>query len=367
MDKKYCNGSQNKFIDDLINEKAGEPLLSFELKSNDIEIRYTNTILQKILGEKHFEWSDPTKNRNSFGQALYYNKYRLNFEKIPIINDKINKIPINAFPCANIGITNIWIVINNIENRKLDDLVESIELMCGGCRFAIFRSDSIENEINILAYIFKVHGIKYKDDKIYIPMIMPYNSFILNGILHETCIYINKKEDISQIDYEIWGNICDTKIFPQLSHTNNLNHKFSSICYKTESTGGLPLSIRSKRIRLDFNHPTYALYITNISKDYIKSIKIFLRDTESALYANNNAWEEFQLNDIEWFNNHAIIWFNRNFLSLNEFNNSINFSRHDGYVMIDNSYIDARYIEVCSIRFEVLIHMNGMCGAKFSS
>ena len=69
-----------------------------------------------------------------------------------------------------------------------------------------------------------------------------YNSFILNNIIHESQIHFNKKDGISDIDYEIWGSICDTNIFPQLSQTDNLNHRFYSICYRTDSTGGEPLT-----------------------------------------------------------------------------------------------------------------------------
>lgn len=368
----YNNGITNQDIDKIIKQKISD-FIFYQPYSIDKEILYTNFILKKILGEKHFEWCEAKSYLNSFGEAFYYNNNKFNFEKIPIniitggnMNIKcsqtcINEIPKNIFSYNNIAITNIWIVIDNPKNLKLNDIVDNIRLGYGDMCYQEYRTNDIESEINILAYIFHVNGIKYKNNKIYIPlMISSNNSLIFNNTYHMLNVIIYTK-DIININFEIYGNICDTDMFPQLSKTTNLTHKCRFIIYQTQFRGEDNLSMMTNKIILNFDHPTYAIYIMNISKEYTSSIKLFI--------ATNEILEdtEYKLNDIEWFDNHAIIWLNRKFLLLNELNNGINFSRcNKAHLIIENTYIVNNPIQLIAISYQVLNHMHGMSGLSYS-
>jgi hypothetical protein len=233
-------------------------------------------------------------------------------------------------------------------------------LIYGGSLYQQYCTNDIESEINILAYIFHVDGIKYKNNKIYIPLMVSFNNtLILNNTYHTLDILLGSKNR-TNIDFEIYGNICDTNIFPQLSKTNNTNHDCQFVFYQTQFTGEDYLSMMTNNIRLNFNHPTYVLYIMNISKKYINSIKLFIDTNDIADDI------EYKLNDIEWFDNHAIIWLNRNFLLLNELNNGINFSRcNKAYLIIENTYLENNPIQLIAVNFQTLYHRTGMTGFHF--
>jgi hypothetical protein len=373
----YNNGVENQFIDKLI-KQLNSKIIFYKPYAIDKETLCVNVILRKILSEKHFEWCDPKSYTNSFGKALYYNNNKFNFEKIPIDRSKIlrtsgifsinirhleiciNQIPNNIFSYKNIAIINTWIVIDNPKNLKLNDIVDNIRLEYGGLLYQKYCTTDIESEINILAYIFHVDGIKYKNNKIYIPLMISFNNtLILNNTYHTLNILLGSKNR-TNIDFEIYGNICDTNIFPQLSKTNNINHDCQFTFYQTQFTGEDSLSMMTNKIILNFNHPTYVLYIMNISKKYINSIKLFIDTIDIPDDI------EYKLNDIEWFDNHAIIWLNRNFLLLNELNNGINFSRcNKAYLIIENTYSENNPIQLIAVNFQMLYHTIGMTGFQF--
>jgi hypothetical protein len=370
----YNNGITNQDIDKIIKQKNSD-FIFYQPYSIDKEILYTNFILRKILGEKHFEWREAKSYLNSFGKALYYNNNKFNFEKIFIDRSNIlrtsgnikylrfciNEIPNNIFPYNNIAIINTWIVIDNPKNLKLNNIVDKISLEYGGICFQSYCTNDIESEINILAYIFHVDGIKYKNNKIYIPLMISFNNtLILNNTYHMLNVIIYPK-NITNINFEIYGNICDTNVFPELLKTTNLTHKCRFIFYQTQNKGDEYLSVITNKVIIDFDHPTYAIYIMNISKEYTSSIKLFI--------ATNEILEdtEYKLNDIEWFDNHAIIWLNRKFLLLNELNNGINFSRcNKAHLIIENTYIVNNPIQLIAISYQVLNHMHGMSGLSYS-
>ena len=92
----------------------------------------------------------------------------------------------------------------------------------------------------------------------------------------------------------------------------------------------------------------------NISKEYVTSIKLFIN-------TNVNDYFEYKLNDIEWFDNHAIIWFNRKFLLVDELNTNLNFSCCiRPYLIIENTYYDDHKIEIIALNFNVMNNFNGM-------
>lgn len=166
---------------------------------------------------------------------------------------------------------------------------------------------------------------------------------------------------------EVYGNICDANVIPELKNTNNLTHNCSFIFYKTQCVGEDYISTYINKIILNFMHPTYALYILNISKEFVKSIKLFIIYylSDHTIITNDS---EYKLNDIEWFDNHAIIWFNRNFLLVNELNNSINFSCcARPHLIIENTYSDNHKIEIIAFSFEEILYRYGMTGTRYSS
>lgn len=358
---------ENEHIAKIINKTVDGNFIFYKPYNINKEIVYTNTILQKIVGDKYFLYDNPKSYKsNKFGKAQYYNNNKFNFEKIGLNDKWINIIPKDRYPYENIAITNLWIVIDNPSNMKLNDLVNNIRFQYGGRLFQKYNTFDIENEINILAYMYNLDGIEYKNNKIYVPLIMFHNVFIFNNIYHQVRIEVIKHNiDGSRTNVlcDVYGNICDANAIPELKNTNNLTHNCSFIFYKTTCVGEDYISTFINKIILNFMHPTYALYILNISKKFVKSIKLFM--SNHTIISNDS---EYKLNDIEWFNNHAIIWFNRKFLLVNELNNSINFSCYTRpNLIIENTYTDNHKIEIVALNFEEIIYRDGMTGTRYSS
>ena len=344
---------QNKYIGKIINKTTD--IILYTPHNINKEIVYTNIILQKIIGDIYFKYCKETNNKNSFGEAQYYNNKKFSFEKIEINNKWINII--KNTPYENAGITNLWIVIDNPTNLKLNDLVDNIRFCYGGMLYQSFCTSNIENEINILSYIFNVATIKYENNKIYIPLIIPYNSIILNNSYHAAEILVTKNniDGIpTNVICEVYGNIIDTNVIPKLENSNNVTHCFSSIFYQTQFICENIITINKNNVKLYFLQPTYVLYIMNISKKYVKSIKLFINTNVSDYF-------EYKLDDIEWFDNHAIIWFNRKFLLVDELNTNLNFSCCiRPYLIIENTYYDDHKIEIIALNFNGMYNFNGM-------
>jgi hypothetical protein len=429
----YKNGGQNNYIDKLIKSDPNN-LIFYKPYIINTEMLYTNIILQKLLKDKCVIWNCPKVYKNVFGKIQHYNNNKFVFEKIfesipkkdnnwffwrkknsccsyEIINrisnknTQINRLEYAAAPLIgglwsprseditdrdtmsllrsgvsnssdlpdlneNIAITNLWIVINNPTNLKLNNIIKSISFEYGGMLYNKYQTTDIENEINILAYIFNIDGIEYKNNKIYIPLILPYNTLIFNSSYHDARIHLQYNDNITNcVTFEIWGNICDTNAFQKLEKTNSFSHKCLFILYKKQYTGIDIISTINNKIKINFNHPTYVMYLMNISKEYVQSIKIFLNHYKE-FYSITEKTADYEYKDftIEWFDNHAIIWINKEFLLFDKLNENINFSVcADPYLIIENTYENQQPVELIAINFNAQLHQDGMTGTVFCS
>jgi hypothetical protein len=373
------NGNKNRFIDSIINKGTYYNFILYEPKLNaiDKEIYLTNLILKKIIQDPLFEWYSPKNimtSTNTFGKTQYINNGEFGFEEIHVTKKntyRMSSFCFNRIPERdNIAISNLWIVFDNPNLLKLKDFIEKIELSLSGTNCCLFHeSEYIENEFSILSHLFSLDGIKYENNKIYVPIFISLNNAIfLNNIRQENRIYIGFKRHYSGMNYSVWGNICDMTKFSlssninidlKSSDTNQNLYKFCSYFFRGQYTGLEKLSNLCNDFPLRFIHPTYLLYIMNVSKQNVKSMTLTLT-SESTMEKN------YELDDIEWFDNYAIVWFNRNFLKLEELNNSINFSHCLGRLTIYNSYLEIRDIEIRALSFESIQHKRGFTQFLFS-
>lgn len=370
-------GIQNRHIDEFLQEKQdddGYKLLWYEPHNIDRDTVYTNLIVKKVLGDAFFSWADAKHHRNSFGHTQHCHvmdtDHVFTFEHI---QTKINTNAKDAFfnnpiqeteeySFENTAFTNLWLVIDNPQNVQLRDLVDTIEFESGGHRYNRYCTSDIELEINVLAHIFKMDGIAYQPGKIQVPLVVPYNVFMFNHTYHGARIRVLKQGTYVP-NVNVYANVCNVRVFPELSHTTNLTHKCSFVFYRTQYCGTETISTTKPHVRLNFNHPTYALYIMNVSKERVNSMKLFLDN-----YTNTRtvATYEYPLNDIEWHDNHAIVWFNRQFLTLEMLNTHVNFSCcHNPYMTIENTYSDQHPIEIVAVSFDMLRHGGGMTGLRY--
>ena len=356
----------------------------------DQDTTYTNLILQKVLGDACFSWADARHHRNSFGHTQHRHGHRCTFQRI-LTNagpfEGFNKL--KSLPMDNAAFTNLWVVIDNPQNVQLRDLVDTIEFESGGHRYQRYCTSDIELEINVLAHMFKVDGVAYHPGKIHVPIVVPYNAFIFNNTHHDARIRVLKHTNhVCGVD--VYANVCDARVFPELSHTTNMTHKCSFVFYRTQHTGTQTISTTKSLVRLHFSHPTYALYIMNVSKEQVTSIKLFLdnytnsfelRSSElggfppQAELASVNtpntrtiATYEYPLNDIEWHDHHAIVWFNRQFLTLESLNTHVNISCcHSPYVTMENTYSDLNPnpMNIIAVSFDMMRIGDGMTGLRY--
>jgi hypothetical protein len=85
------------------------------------------------------------------------------------------------------------------------------------------------------------------------------------------------------------------------------------------------------------------------------------------MHYRNEIYIEYKLNDIEWFDNYAIIWFNRKFLDIKELNNNtINCSMFNRIqLIIENSYVIEQDIDIVAVNVNSIINLRGLSDRKF--
>lgn len=389
LNKMYKNGTQNEYINTLIkyqnpdNTKIENDLIFYNPHIIDANILCTNMILRTLLQDNCAEWHNPKIYKNTFGKIQYWNGNQFPFQKIfeytePEVEhtdvklyslfQKYTKTTINELKEKNNhkGITNIWIVFENPKNLKLNNIVKNIRLECGGVYIHRFGTPDLENEINILAYIFRCDGIQYKNNKIYVPLIIPYNAFIFFGSYHNADIWIEYHDTIYNISYKIYANIIDKTAFPKIKNTNSFTNKCEFIFYQLQYTGSSEISYNHHKVKIHFGHPTYVMYLMNISREYVKSIKLFLNNYID--YTGNTQTDYYEYTEftVEWFSNHAIIWLNKDFLMFEKLNENINFSVcANPYLLIENTYPNLQIIELLGIHFNAHLHIRGLTGLKY--
>jgi len=419
-------GIQNQHIQDVIEKRgiSSKGMIQYNPLVFDRDIFYTNKVLRKILGDSCYSWASPfSSSRNSFGKPQYYREHNFPFMLIGNKSDQINKwicqrdealqhyaaitqqvtlVPFTKcsakplpsvsciseaysvsnefanevwfnngktenFPFKKLAFTNLWITIDNPQQLKLRDLIQTIEFEIGGILHQRYCCYDIENQINILAYIFGVDGIKYEDGRICIPLVIPFNVLILNGTYHEAkirCMCINGW----LADFKIYANVCDVDAFTVLAPTDEFTHKCNFVYYRTQFTGTETICKEKNTIRLNFMHPCYAIYIMNISKEYVTSIKL-LWDHCSYPHergGQEGVYNEYLLDDIEWFSDHVILWFNRNFKVFTEMNKNFNFSCSPRpHLIIENTYTKPREIEIVAVNFDLFSYGGGVSGIRY--
>lgn len=373
---------QNKTIERILNIKdkyTGENKLhNYNSHGMNLEILYTNIILRKIIRDDYFEWCDPKTFAHSFGKPQYYNNNnidRFSFSKLPVSESRVfNRIPTGIFPYRNIGITNVWMVINRPNDVRLDDIFSHIIISYGNSIIHTYRNESIESQINTMAHILGVDGIFYRNNKIFVPILCLHNGFFLNDV-HDDAIIETLSHDnffcktaesslcpefydtSETIDFEIWGNVCDMDSFHNLIGKTNRDKDFNTVFYQIMSNGKSDVGVSSCLIKISPSRPTYAIYISNIVESRVKSIQLFL----CGFNMISGTPVEYKLYDIEWFESGAIIWFNRKFLSPGETSETFNFSYEgSSWILINHTYHYDKVIETNCIVFKAIRHSEGM-------
>lgn len=212
--------------------------------------------------------------------------------------------------------------------------------------------------------MFIVHsdGISYQNNNIYIPLILPYNCFIFNDVEYDSMISVVKNG--INVEFEVWGNITDSRTLPLKNRRWHQHHNmdFVSVFYETQYKKA-GISISSKKIEVNFRHPTYAIYIMNISKEKVKYIKLFLSITQYSSNSTNGIFDSYDFkeypSDIEWVGGNAIFWINRLFLLKNKLHNNINFDRFFCHLIIDNEYYETQNIEIVALNFTTIKYEYG--------
>ena len=373
----HKEGIEINYMNDLIKNYKNE-LIIYKPYIIDADVLTTNMIFKHLTNDNCAEWHNPQIYKNVFGKIQHFNGNKFAFEKLAehtpsnqkksLFNDILRRYStekINKKIIENKGITNIWIVIENPLNLKLNNIIQCIYLEYGGQCIHRFNTSDIENEINILAYIFKHEGIQYKNNKIYVPLIIPHNAFIFLGSYHSSMLYIVYVDNIEDITYKIYGNIIDNSAFPIISNTNHLTNRCEFIYYKLQYTGTQKILSTQTKLKIHFMHPTYVMYLMNVSREYVQSIKLFI----NFLYDSSKQYYEFTDIQIEWFDNHAIIWINKDFLIPEKINEKVvNFSRCDNpYLIIENTYENTQQVELLAVSSNILRHISGMAGLRFGT
>ena len=325
------------------------------------EYSYTNIILKKIVGDPYFEWYGPREisRSNSFGKTQLCDNGDGGFDvhafeklttieveegvfnfgddkrKYSIVNNVVTSNPLTD--CNQVMIANFWIVVDNPNNSKLYTLTDDI--LFGGCMWKVqYKSTDIENDINVLAHVFQVDGVSYKNGKIYIPMILPYNCLILNNMKINSGISVYKNG--TRVNFEVWANVGCPRIYRNCLNRDILHHYqiFHLILHDKCKLSSVNHDISS--MCHQYPEECSVIIFKNISRENVLSIKLY-----------NMSFEE---NNIEWIGNSAIYWINKSFLLPNHMHKNLNFRKHKRKIIIDNTYSKEQDIEISFIRTHVI-------------
>ena len=403
---EYCKHVQNKTID-LIHESrtnAGEtiilprrnggfediPLFSYVPKYVDTECNMVNQIIGRIVNDPHFSWYESKYNGlNCFGISPISASNTVTFSKIDTILDSLSNQRYNV--CAlttgttrsespdplNSVITNLWIELDNPTHVTLNELVSYIEMHYGSNRVEIYRSNDIETEINVLCYLFKYEAITYKDGKIRIPLIFPYNVPIFLQSYHEFSITIYSKGTPDKITYNVYGCIHPTSEFTSLEHTTSMTHNCISLFYEHQSTGEDIISADENTthdIHLHFNHPCYVLFVTGLRRDQIIDTQLVMKARVGvvdyrSIYDENDI-TILPVREREWIKERdrdvLILYFNKRFLEYDQIQDSVNFSQIDHiYLRITNTIVEPMHVNIFAVNANIMRHRGGMTGFMY--
>ena len=395
--KEYCKHVQNRTIDAIYEARTNAhdsitlpissnnntleeiPLFSYVPKYVDAECKMVNQLVGRIVNDPYFSWYESKYNerkiRTGFARedpSTYSvglpEEYGLNcfgippisnavtFAKIDTILDTRSNQPYNVCVLTpgstipdplNSVITNLWIELDNPTHATLNELVSYIEMHYGSNRVEIYRSNDIETEINVLCYLFKYETITYKDGKIRIPLIFPYNVPIFLQSYHEFSITIYSKGTPDKITYNVYGCIHPTSEFTSLKHTTSMTHNCISLFYEHQCAGEYMIQscdqTNTNDFHLYFNHPCYVLFVTGLQRDKIIDIQLVMKARVGvvdyrSIYDENDI-TIIPVQEREWIKEHdrdvLILYFNKRFLEYDQIQDSVNFSQlYDTFLRI---------------------------------
>lgn len=346
----------------------------------------TNKILSEIISDSSFVWSPTVTSYIEFGRIQ---SARITQEKVSnlseiftldkkddlnhysslfsFLDQKRSKIHMKfKWPPRNDTIHstyfNFWIVIDNPEKKRLNDIIYRISIEYGGLRIQEHDSIDIENELNMLCTFFNYKKIEYKNNKIYIPLVLP--NIILLTCHHNMSINIHLKQTSITPWFKSWfinSEVNTTiKLYSNKCDGNLLSELYNYLSFfRTARYSELLNCKRSSIFTFFFNETIHLIYIININESDIDFIRVKLNDVEMKF-------------DISYQDNVLIIWINRNFLSYFHNFGMIDKSNMIGtcngqtqnitLTITTKNMISDRIINVIALHSSIIIYTSGMYG-----
>ena len=321
MYKAYQNHVQNHTLDDVYEAHRD---------GTDCPLRYRDDP-SKTVPLFEFQPVYPGDGLRRFGSFGSFGSSPLNYDftfaKIQVdykhFNGNQRYCKFSKTPDDDTFVMNLWLEIDNPNDCSLNDLVANIEMNCSNSRVERYGSSDLESEINTLCYLFKYECISYKDHKIYVPLVFPYNVPIFLNSHHTFSISVtpaNETQDKpSDVLFDVYGSVCNVSSFPTLKDTNSMTHDIFSLYYEHQYTGpdvlpkctllectephvGVPKNMVRRdtvngmnhystttvvsdgkivstvtELMICFNHPCYLFYVTGLVKDTLLAVDIVLR------------------------------------------------------------------------------------------
>lgn len=426
MYKAYQNHVQNHTLDDVYEAHRD---------GTDCPLRYRDDPSKTVpLFEFHPVYPGDGLRRfgsfGSFGSSPL--NYDFTFAKIQVdykhFNGNQRCCNFSKTPDDDTFVMNLWLEIDNPNDCSLNDLVAKIDMNCSNSPVERYGSSDLESEINTLCYLFKYECISYKDHKIYVPLVFPYNVPIFLNSHHTFSISVTPAKETqdkpSDVRFDVYGSVCNVSSFPTLKDTNSMTHNIFSLYYEHQYTGPdvLPKCTINKddlksghRVRRDvtqhgsttttvvsdgkivstvnelricFNHPCYLFYVTGLVKDTLLAVDIVLRkrDYSKFKYRPHHVetdWEVINtryiessilpFREVEWVQvggkDVLLLWFNSAFLNYENIQDSVNFN----HPRIDTAFLRIKHtpltepmpINLFAVNANFLEQSQGMVGFTY--
>ncbi len=258
-------------------------------------------------------------------------------------------------------LNNVDLVLDNPDNKSINDLIESIEVEIGGHRVDILRCCDMDTLINTSCAFFG-RKVTHLNGRTYIPMVMaPFHYFnIISPSVkyHEIYILFVFKQKVS---YELYGNCI---VLNQEDRVKFFENELKFMCVQHQIIYDEPFVGGKNKYYLGFNHPVPLIFFWGFDKSKVTNIKLTL--DENVFYDGPlEPLEHFKLSkgfDIE----PVVIWFSHAKFHKPDFA-SLNFSRIDKAILeIDTTDDTKRDINIVGYNYQPGTYRNGMYGLRYT-
>lgn len=282
--------------------------------------------------------------------------------------DTTVKMVLDKSDCSFIN--HVDIAIPNPDKIPLSSILKMVKLEYGGQRIDQFYvEDDLETQINTISALLgsPQRKVRHIDGVTFVPlpmaMLQDNNLMIMHGMVQYPAVYLVLTKDFEETNVQLYG-----KRFVVKSDKMNrvLNTPHNVIVTQCQYTGAEKMVHGVNIFKLNFVHPTSAIFFWGFDKTKVKNVKLTL---DGSVFYNGSvqALEMFKASrgfdgDVK----PVVIFFSEDKINVRG-HKTVNFSRFNNPELIIETDDECESpVYIVAVNSQPLRYMNGMCGLAFS-